>query len=389
MAKNDKKEGAESGLFKAPGQPEYMSDALISSIIPGLGNHLGDAVANVTVSGQNGTGIRITKLDGATPLVFNPVIPVVLTVPSMWDKFPQKQEILRALMETHARNITGIDFSYALETSQVQIGHDGQQMDAPTRTTRSQVNPSATFTEYTGNIIYRFFQDWMFDIQHPDTNASVLPAMGLESPDMPGWTMSAYSMSMLFIQPDPTGLPDRIIDAFVIVNMFPKDIGEIGFQRQLGTTETKERSVNFTGIVQHNNNTKILGVNVMKMLQLHKINYNNALPGLAGSVAATKAISTHLAADTVQGGLNWEANAGNKDGKGQTVKGTTETGAVPKYAYPLGDDGKPNSGTYGAIGPNAATPAGSYSPANASANGQETSDNKGTANAGSGNNATS
>lgn len=182
------------------------------------------------------------------------------------------------------------------------------RMDAPTKTTRSQVNPSATFTEYTGNIIYKFFQDWMFDIQHPDTNASILPAMGLMDEDMPGWTMSAYSMSMLFIQPDPTGLPDRIIDAFVICNMFPKDMGEIGFQRQLGTSETKERSINFTGIVQHNNNTKELGIRVMKMLGLHRINYNNALPGLAGSVDPNVAIQESL--KDKDGGINWEANAG-------------------------------------------------------------------------------
>lgn len=291
----------------AQGKSPFMSDALLEKVV-GLGSHLQGTVANVSRSGQNGTGVRITKLDGATPLVFNPVIPVVLTVPTMWNKFPQKQEMLRALMETHARNISGIDFSYALETTQVQIGHDGQQMDAPTKTTRSQVNPSATFTEYTGNIIYKFFQDWMFDIQHPDTNASILPAMGLMDEDMPGWTMSAYSMSMLFIQPDPTGLPDRIIDAFVICNMFPKDMGEIGFQRQLGTSETKERSINFTGIVQHNNNTKELGIRVMKMLGLHRINYNNALPGLAGSVDPNVAIQADL--KDKDGGINWEANAG-------------------------------------------------------------------------------
>ena len=301
------KDGQYNGNFdKSP----FMSDALLEKVV-GLGSHLQGTVANVSRSGQNGTGVRITKLDGATPLVFNPVIPVVLTVPTMWNKFTQKQEILRALMETHARNITGIDFSYTLETSQVQIGHDGQQMDAPTKTTRSQVNPSATFTEYTGNIIYKFFQDWMFDIQHPDTNSSALPAMGVMDEKMPGWTMSAYSMSMLFIQPDPTGLPDRIIDAFVICNMFPKDIGEIGFQRQLGTTETKERSINFTGIVQHNNNTKELGIRVMKMLGLHRINYSNALPGLTGSVNPNTAIQEDLKG--LEGGLHWEANAGGND----------------------------------------------------------------------------
>lgn len=336
MADNDVvgKDGQYKGNdYKSP----FMSDALLEKVV-GLGSHLQGTVANVSRSGQNGTGVRITKLDGATPLVFNPVIPVVLTVPTMWNKFTQKQEILRALMETHAKNITGIDFSYALETNQVQIGHDGQQMDYPTKTTRSQVNPSATFTEYTGNIIYKFFQDWMFDIQHPDTNSSALPAMGVMDEDMPSWTMSAYSMSMLFIQPDPTGLPDRIIDAFVICNMFPKDIGEIGFQRQLGTTESKERSVNFTGIIQHNNNTKELGIRVMKMLGLHRINYNNALPGLTGSVDPNNAIQKDL--QGLEGGLHWEANAGDKrSAYGFDAKG--EMGSAKNFK-PLSTDSAKN-----------------------------------------------
>lgn len=301
-------DGEYKGKVANNGDTPGMDSALLQSVV-GLGNHLQGHVANVFHSGQNGTGIRITKLDGATPLVFNPVIPVVLTVPTMWAAFPQKQEMLRALMETHARNITGIDFSYALEATPIQLGHDGQQMDVPTRTTRSQVSPSATFVEYTGNIIYKFFSDWIFDIQHPDTNASALPAMGIMDEKMPGWTMSAYSMSMLFIQPDPTGLPDRIVDAYIIVNMFPKDIGEIGFQRQLGTSEHKERTINFTGIVQHNNNTKELGIRTMKMLGLHRINYNNALPGLTGSVNPAKAIQNDL--HNMSGGLHWEANAGS------------------------------------------------------------------------------
>ena len=314
------------------GDTPFMTKALLDKVV-GLGNHLQGHVANVFHSGQNGTGIRITKLDGATPLVFNPVIPVVLTVPTMWTKFPQKQEMLRALMETHARNITGIDFSYALEATPIQLGHDGQQMDVPTRTTRSQVSPSATFVEYTGNIIYKFFSDWIFDIQHPDTNASALPAMGIMDENMPGWTMSAYSMSMLFIQPDPTGLPDRIVDAYVIVNMFPKDIGEIGFQRQLGTTEHKERTINFTGIVQHNNNTKELGIRTMKMLGLHRINYNNALPGLSGSVNPSQAIQDTL--HDMTGGLHWEANAGAARPEGYNALG--EMGSADNYT-PLNND---------------------------------------------------
>ena len=291
-------------------KPQFMSDALLSSVA-GLGVQAETEVANVAHSGQLGTGYRLTKLDGATPEVFNPVVPVVLTTPTMWNKFPEKIEMCRGLMETHAKAITGINFGYSLEVADTQIGHDGQTIKVPTASKRSGVNPSASFIELKGNIVYKFFQDWIFDIQHPDTNSSVLPAMGLMGHDMPGWTFNAFSMSMLFIQYDPTGLPDRIIDAYIICDMFPTEIGEIGFDHTIGTTQTQERNITFAGYVQHNNTTKYLGVQMAKQLALHRINYNYALPGVTGGVEATDALQSELKSAAKGAGLNWEANAGN------------------------------------------------------------------------------
>lgn len=338
--------------YSGRSQPSpFMNDALINDVaglsVLGASNE----VANVARSGQNGTGVRITKIDGATPAVFNPVVPVVLSVPTMWNKFPQKQEILKALMESHAKSITGIDFSYELETTDTQIGHDGQTLKVPTKTTRSSISPSATFIEYTGNIVYKFFQDWIFDIQHPDTNSSILPAMGLGGTDMPGWTISAFSMSMLFIQYDPTGLPDRIMDAFIVFDMFPTQIGEIGFERTLGTTQTKERSVNFTGVVQHNNNTRDLGIAVAKMIALHRINYNYSLPGLAGSVNPSVAIQQELRSNAAYSGIDWETNAGNNHPL-RSSRAPGSGGAANTYAPQV--DGASAGNYYGnaELGPN-------------------------------------
>lgn len=292
----------------------FMNDAILTQVTS-LGVSPNAQVANLARSGQLGTGIRFTKLDGATPAVFNPAVPVVLSVPSMWDRWPKLQELLRAIVETHAKSISGIDFGYTLETGDTIVGHDGQTMRVPTRTTRGGVNPSMTVQEYPGMPVYNLFRSWMFDIQHPDTNASILPANVSDVADIPAWYMSAYSMSVLFIQYDPSGLPDRIYDAMVITNMFPTEIGDIGFERSLGTTQLKERSINFSGIVQHNENTRELGYRVASMLNLHKVNYNFALPGLAGSVEPDKAIQTSI---KHFGGLNYEANGD------ESVKGAAE-----------------------------------------------------------------
>lgn len=304
----------------------FFDDAILENV-PDLAVAPYNLVSNVSRSGQLGTGIRITKLDGATPAVFNPTVGVVLQTPSMWNNYPKLQESLKALMETHAKSITNIDFGYTLDTDETPVGHDGQTMKVPTRVQRGAVSPSATFIEYTGNPVYNLFRHWMFCIQHPDTNASILPAFNSDVSQIPAWYMSSYSMSMLFIQYDPSGLPDRIYDAAVIVNMFPTNIGDIGFERTIGTTQTKERTIEFTGLVQHNENTRELGVRVAEMLQLHKINYQFALPGLGGTADPDMAIQSEL---RTMGGLEYEAGP---EGHHNMVEG-----AIKQYKF-LGEGG--------------------------------------------------
>lgn len=331
-------------------QSVFMTDAIIADDSSSLGTRPNELVANLSQSGQLGMGVRFTKLDGATPAVFNPTVCIVLNTPSMWDKYPKLQEMLRAIVETHAKSITGIDFGYVLETTDTPVGHDGQQLSVPTRTTRGAVNPSITVPEYPGMPVYNLFKQWIFDIQHPDTNASVLPAQlgdGSEA-DIPGWFVSAYSMSMICIQYDPSGLPDRIYDACVITNMFPKEIGDIGFERTIGQTKPMERSINFTGIVQHNEMTKALGISVAKMLNMHKVNYNFALPGLAGNPEAAAVLNDSTLAKGINtSGVYAEVND-NKNGS--IVSYEAAKGTIDSYS-----DQKGNNNFTGLTGQNTIT----------------------------------
>ena len=313
---------------------KYMNDALLEQATS-LGVAPNALVSNLARSGQLGSGIRFTKLDGATPAVFNPVVGVVLSVPSMWDPWPKLQEMLKAMMETHAKSITGIDFGYTLETQETPVGHDGQQLAVPTRTTRSAVSPSVTIQEYTGMPVYNLFRTWIFDIQHPDTNASILPAKLSDNSQIPGWFMSAYSMSMIFIQFDPSGLPDRIMDAAIITNMFPREIGEIGFERTIGTTKLVERSISFSGLVQHNENTRELGYRVAEMLQLERIAWDMSLHGLAGSVDPSSAIDSQI---QNMGVYKYEATGGNSV-EGATTQFTSLTSGGNNDFYDRLQDG--------------------------------------------------
>lgn len=271
-----------------PMNTEFMTNALYTNLTQmGVAGRTG--VANMISGGQLGVGARYTDLDAASPLVFNPTVFVVTHVPTMWAAYPKLQEMLKSLVETHASSITGVDFGYQIQTEEYAVGHDGQTQKVPTRSTRTQISPSMTFKEVSGNLVWNIFRSWIWDMQHPDTNASRLSAMlkhgsASGNGEIPPWLMSSYSMSMVGIQFDPTGLPERIIDGAFYTNMFPTDTGELGFQRVINTTEIKDRTIPFTGMVQHNENTRELAYQIATMLNLHKVNYDFALPGNDGTV---------------------------------------------------------------------------------------------------------
>lgn len=226
---------------------------------------------------QLGLGANGPMLDVATPCVFTPAVIIVTSIPAMYvrnGKLTVMGQLTKDLMESHAKSVSGIDFGYTLGTGgQSKIGHDGQEMVVPTKTTRGQVNPQFQFQELTGNIVFNWAKKWIWDIQHPDTNIS-MSNTGYNGP----YTMSAYAASFMAIQFDPTMRPDRIIDAAHYVNVFPTGTGDLSIKRDIGSVETPERSISFTGIVQHNPYVKALAIAMAERLQLHQHNYDVAPP---------------------------------------------------------------------------------------------------------------
>lgn len=240
--------------------------------------------ANVIEGGQLGTGVQISRIDAATPLVFNPAVVLVTSTPSMWDNIPYAQRMLRSLVETHAKSVTGIEPNYTLETASVPVGWDGQELKVPTRTTRAAVDPVFTWGEVTGNVVWNMIRKWIFDIQHPDTNASLMSAILGDSAVKP-FVMSSFSMSVVVIQYDMTMRPENIIDCEYISCMFPTTTGDLGIERTHGTTKPMERSIPFTGLLQHNANTKWLGQELAELMQFHKVNYDKAIAGPGASAS--------------------------------------------------------------------------------------------------------
>ena len=260
------------------------------------GNYdLQGAVADVQKGGQNGIGSRILQIDSATPLIMNPCIIVVTQAPTMWKNNPEIGQMLRALWEVDAESIDGIDFGYTVGVADTIVGHDSQSLKMPTQTARTAVNPSVTWTEKYGNIVWGLHYQWLCAMQHPDTNSSYLSTIAAltsnnetsEYNHIPPWILSAFSMSFMAIQPDPTGHWSRIIDAAYYTGVFPTETGNLGLKRQLNTSDKVARTISYTGIVQHNDNTREVGALIMKALQVHRPDYQRAatIPGINADIA--------------------------------------------------------------------------------------------------------
>lgn len=273
-----------------------MDKALLKNI-PYIGGANNGTFANIPQSGQLGVGAHLSLLDGSTPETFNPVVPIVTHTPTMMDKRGNMAEVLKALIERHTKSISGIDVEYTLESADSFTLADGQSAKVPTKSKRAAISPSMTFPEVTGNLVWNLFREWMSMIDHPDTHSSKLssmPAFG----EMDPFIYSFFCMDICWIQFDRTYLPKNIIDASFTTMMFPTNGGgPMGMKKDVGTTEVMERSVSFEAILQHNSNTKSAGIAIAEVLQLHKANFDLAVPitTTISDIASNKGIQAEIA----------------------------------------------------------------------------------------------
>lgn len=237
---------------------------------PGQAGHLN--IANIAVGGQHGVGNHLAALSAATPLTLPAVIPIVTSVPKMFQSIEGLPTLIKDVFERHAHAINGIDPEVTLDVNASPIGKDGQELETPTSSKITQPSPSFTWPEVTGNPIFRLMELWIQMIRDPSTQRS------MAADETSALTVDRYAMTMLFIQPDATMLAENIIDAFFITNMFPKGTGSLGIEKDRGESRSPERSINFSGVMQRNARTRQVGINIMKGLNIAATDWNYAAP---------------------------------------------------------------------------------------------------------------
>ncbi|MCP4394475.1 MAG: hypothetical protein GY804_09460 [Alphaproteobacteria bacterium] len=253
-----------------------MAEEKISQILQKaefLPEGINEYVGNIALTGMNGIATQTKFIDASAPLTLEPVLPIVIHAPKMYDPFPALQQAIKEIIETRIVTISGVDLEYTVEVASRIAGNDGQNFETPTQTKRSPVAPVFTANEVSGNPIYKLFTQWQHDIQHPDSNISFS-----RFKEPPPFVPSSYGMSILLIQPDPTHRPERIVETTFITNMFPKTLGPLGMEKQTGVGTTKERPITFSGLIQNDEAIRELGRTILTELQLHKANMDMLPP---------------------------------------------------------------------------------------------------------------
>jgi len=250
---------------KLDGLENIVADA---SEIISIGKN--DFIANIGRPGMYGTATQTRYIDASAPLVLEPVVPIVIKLPDMYNPYPLLQGAIKNLIETRVTTISGIDIQYTMDVAARPAGNDGQQMEVPIQTKRSPISPSFVIPEIFGNPVWNIFTQWAWDTKHPDSGIAF---SRFENP--PPYIPSSYSMSIMFIQFDPSHRPENIIDVGFVTNMFPKDPGgAIGMEKNIATSKSPDRTIAFSGMLQHNQAVRNIGKAIATELQLHKVDLN-------------------------------------------------------------------------------------------------------------------
>lgn len=243
-----------------------------------LGATNSGSIAHLSAAGgQYGTGPLYSTLSASSPLILPRSVIVVTETPRMYNDNLGFAYLLKTLVESCAKSVSGIDLSYTLDEHSQEIGRDGQQIQMPTKSKRTQPSPSFTYPEYIGNPVWNAHYKWLTDTQDPDTDA-----IGLKNTIARDehYDTRLFGMTIFVMQPDMTFQARRLINSWIITNMWPKNTGDLGAKVEMTGTHSPERSINYSGYLIHNNDTIAMGQLLWQSMQLETVNYRKLATGI-------------------------------------------------------------------------------------------------------------
>jgi hypothetical protein len=245
---------------------------------------------NFSFGGQQGWTPNLTEWVSNQAYVRRHLIPILLEAPRFFELMPNSAQwysALKALVELHCLKIDGLKGTLEVETEEHAVGGAGEVQEEFVNVKRERSTPTFTFQEKYGLPIQTFLTSWItYGMMDPESKfANTMTFTRRKASDNsltpaqtpPDQLADFYTMSMLFIEPDPTH--QFVQRSWTVTNMFPKTAGEVVGTRDLNTgMEMLTLDIEFTALSQHN-----LGNNLFAQSVLDSINLVNANPYLRHS----------------------------------------------------------------------------------------------------------
>jgi len=247
-----------------------------------------------------------------------PVIPTVISVPKMFDLLPNAaawKSAVKAMIEVHAKTITGIDSSLTVETAEADLGISGAKFREAVKVTRASTNISITLEEKTGNPFEILLDVWIrYGLEDPELGAPLITRIVKKNKLPSIWSPEWTTMTVLYTEPDV--FLRKPVHAWLVSNHFPTTNPDItGGKDKMASREFKDLSLELGGfaIPHTNKRVKKLAQVVLNNLELwNKDPEDMLLPSDTVDPTIADIDGVNIYYDGIKGNTN--SNAGGTTG---------------------------------------------------------------------------
>lgn len=248
-----------------------LTDAILGGRAFGRGAH--QPMVDLTFGGQGGYAPNLVEWVSNQAYTRRNLIPILLEAPRFFSLMPEPQkwvDTLRSLVELHPRTIEGFKAALTVEFEEHPVGGAGEVQHEFTDVKREKSDPVFTYIEKYGMPIQTFLSHWIqYGMMDPETKFALIGTLTGQRPDdmLADW----YTMSCLFIEPDPTHR--KVVKSWVSTNMMPKGTGDIIGKRDMTVaTELNTLNIEFTALSQFSLGTSVFAQKILDSINIARAN---------------------------------------------------------------------------------------------------------------------
>jgi hypothetical protein len=179
-------------------------------------------MVNLAHGANMGPSIDFRNFVSNTAYVRRHVIPFLIESPRGFQDLDRPDiwvAALKSLIEVWPMAIDGLAAGVTVEVTETAAGGAGEMQQDPTNVTRARTEISYRWKERYGSCVQKFLEGWVtYLIMDPNTKYPRVVALGVRPPDL---LPDYYGCTVLFVEPDPTGL--TVIRSWLCTNVYPMD----------------------------------------------------------------------------------------------------------------------------------------------------------------------